>query len=167
MSIMRLVMPKQYMSLRNKQYRGPLRPHVASPKRCAHARLRGYNAWALHGKSISDNPYRPGLEYDAWRAGYMDASKFKVNPVVSSAPEGKAPHKDSVVIVKRTGALKRPKGQAIPRDREIVTYLGYIKPGKNGRPKRFYVWSNNPPEDVWRNKIADKSYKEEKDVEST
>jgi hypothetical protein len=33
--------------------------------------------------------------------------------------------------------------------------------------KRFYPWSNNPPEDVWRNKIANKSYKEEKDVETT
>ena len=160
-------MPKQYMSLRNKQYRGPMRPHVASKKKCIHAKLRGYNAWALHGKSIADNPYKPGLEADAWRQGYLEASNFKVNPVVSRAPRGRDPHKDSVVVVKRTGALKRPRGATIPRERDTVTYLGYIKPGKDGRLKRFYPWSNNPPEDVWRNKIADKSYKEEKDVEST
>jgi hypothetical protein len=156
------MMPKQYMSLRNKQYRGPIRPHVASPRKIVHARLRGYNAWALHGKSINDNPYK-GSEAIAWREGYLEASKFKMNLVASRAPEGRDAHKDSYVVVKRFGAEKKLKGPAEPRERETETYLGYIKPGKDGRLKRFYPWSNNPPEDVWRNKIANKSYKEEKE----
>jgi hypothetical protein len=161
------MMPKQYMTMRNKQHRGPMRPRVASKKHCDHAYQRGCNAWLKYGKSINDNPYR-GLEAEAWRKGYLAASNFKVNPVVERAPQGRASdYVDSYVVVKRTGADKRPKGKAEPRERDTVTYLGYIKPGKDGRLKRFYPWSNNPPEDEWRNKIACKSYKEPKDVEST
>lgn len=159
-------MPKQYMTMRNKQHRGPMRPHVASKKKCAHAYQRGYDAWMKYGKSISDNPYR-GLEAEAWRKGYLAASNFKVNPVVSRAPEGRPEHNAGYVVVKRFGAEKKLKGPAEPREREIEMYLGYIKPGKDGRLKRFYPWTNNPPEDEWRNKIACKSYKEPKDVEST
>jgi hypothetical protein len=157
---------KQHMSVRNKQHRGPQSPRVSSRKQRAHAKQVGFNAWMKYGKSITENPYR-GLEGEAWREGYLLACQFKGTPIEERAPLGLPRHKDSYVVVKLSHP-KRKFREAQPRsDKGPELYLGYIKPGKNGRPKRFFVWSNNPKPDEWRNKIANKSYKEPKDVENT
>jgi hypothetical protein len=85
----------------------------------------------------------------------------KFSQVPNNAPEGLARHKDSYVVVKRTGAARKPKGEVTPREeKEFNHYLGYIKPGKNGRLRKFFPRSNNPKEDLWRGKIASKSKSE-------
>jgi hypothetical protein len=80
--------------------------------------------------------------------------------IENRAPEGLGRHKDSYVVVKRTKP-KRNFNEKTFKERKFEEYLGYIKPGKDGRLRKFRVWSNNPPEDKWRNRIADKSYRGE------
>jgi hypothetical protein len=150
-------MPKQYMSIRNKRHVGPQNPHVASKGKRIHAEKRGYDAWVKFGKSITDNPYRPGLLNDAWRKGYLQAAQYKCKSVENRAAEGSARHKDSYVVVKRTGATKSLPARTFREPKDNDPYLGYINPGKNGKLRKFRVWTGNPPEDQWRDRIACKS----------
>jgi hypothetical protein len=166
-------MPKQLMRVKEKRHCGPESPHVSSQKQRNRAFIRGDNAWKA-GFFLSDNPYRPGLERDAWAKGYAQAANWKPNLVTESAPAGKWHlEPNSYVVVKRTGASKkvRSKQEFNPekeREKAIEAkkgYLGYIKPGKNGRLRKFRVYTRNPSEDKWKNKVACKSYKEPKDEE--
>jgi hypothetical protein len=152
------------MKLRNKQYAGPQNPRVASMKKRLHAEERGRLAWVKYGKSVNDNPYRPGLENDAWRKGFLQACKFNSNSVEMRAPEGAPRHKDTYVVVKRTGATKRLPAKTYKEPRANTAYLGYIKPGKDGRLRKFRVWTSNPSEDVVKDKIASKSQNPERIV---
>jgi hypothetical protein len=154
----------QYMRLRNKHYVGPQTPRVASKGKRHFAEERGKIAWVKYGKSLSDNPYRPGLENDAWRKGFLQAAQFNHPLVEISAPEGLAPHKDSYVVVKRTGSTKRLPAKTYKEPRANPTYLGYTKPGKDGRLRKFRVWTSNPSEDDFKDKIASKSQNPERIV---
>jgi hypothetical protein len=71
---------------------------------------------------------------------------------------------NSYVIVKRTG-IKKKWRDPVKRKDKFNNYLGYIGPGKNGKPRKFHVYTGNPLEDKWRNKIACKSYKPESEGE--
>jgi hypothetical protein len=155
-------MPKQFMRVRNKQHHGPESPNVATKKRIELASQRGATAWK-RGKSITDNPYRPGTENEAWKKAYLQASQYRGAPIENRAPEGKwFLEPNSYVIIKRIG-IKKKWGDAPARKQKFNDFLGYIKPGKNGRPRRFHIFTGNPLEDKWRNKVACKSYKPEKE----
>ena len=129
----------------------------------------GQNAWNKYAKSITSNPY-PTISKDhtCWIEGYMSVCKYKYKPVVSRAPEGKVRHIDGYVVVKHVGIKKKfqAKKEIIietPKSPDEVNhYLGYIKPGKNNKPKRFFPHTNNPKQDEWKDKIACKSAKKEK-----
>jgi len=155
-------MPKQLMTIRNKKHTGPISPRVSSNKSRTRAYQKGQSAFHA-GFHLSDNKYRPGLEHDEWSRGYLEATKFKINPVPNRAPEGMAPHKDGYVVVKHIGIKKKWRTSENRKPRPTEEYLGYIKPGKDGRPRRFFPYTNNPAEDKWRNKVACKSYKEPKE----
>src|ERR1700752_2952327 len=156
----------QHITIRNKQHRGPISPRVASKKQRTHAFQLGRDAWRKYGKSISDNPYK-GVEGEAWREGYLEAANYKQSTVVERAPEGEAtgPYGYGFVVVQRSKPKRKFREQKVRGPRDNSQYLGYIKLGKNGKPRRFFPRSNNPSEDKWRNKIANKSYKEPKSEE--
>lgn len=143
---------------------------ASSSVRKVNAFHRGQDAWMM-GLSPSDNPYKPiYIEYAAWNRGYMKAAQLKANPIKNKAPIGLPRHHDSYVVVKRGGAAKKLyiKDGIVPElklDEPINGYLGYIKPGNNGRPRKYHVWTRNPPEDKWHNKVANKSYREESEGE--
>jgi hypothetical protein len=90
------------------------------------------------------------------------ASMNHLPRVIEHAPEGSTRHLDGYVVVKRAG-IKKKWRDVPPRKDKFNDFLGYIKPGKNGRPRKFRVFVGNPIEDKWSNKIACKSYKPEKE----
>lgn len=153
---------------------------ASSSVRKVNAFQRGQDAWD-NGLSTGDNPYRPiYVEYAAWNRGYVKAAQLKSNPIPNKAPLGIMPdetlsyiRRDTYVVVKRFGASKKV-GKTIIKDgttpelnlnEPINGYLGYLKPGNNGRPRKYRVWTRNPPEDKWQNKVANKSYREENEGE--
>jgi hypothetical protein len=155
-------MPKQLMTVRNKLYRGPGAHRWATPEQTIHAFQRGYDAWERFGKPITDNPYRPGQEHDAWNRGYIQATEIKWKAIPNRAPEGLAKHKNSVVVVKNNGVTKTHKPRKEKKDdkgKEIIvvkhsTDLGYVS--KDGRLRRFNRWTGNPKDQNW-NKTTGRS----------
>jgi hypothetical protein len=80
-----------------------------------------------------------------------------MNCLMVRAPVGRKDHVNMIVVVKRTGVKKRMSTKEPKERKEKEQYLGYIKPGKNGKQRKFWVWSNNPDEDKWRDRIAGRS----------
>jgi ribosome modulation factor len=151
-------MANQVMRIRDKRHFGPSARNVASKRKTNHAFERGL-AQGQKGKSIMTNPYGPGLEHDAWIKGYAQALQYTHRPAPNNAPEGrssKGTYFYSPIVVKRTGA-KRNISEKTGRPEKENLYLGYIKPGKNGKIRRFFPFSNNPKEDNNQDRIAGKS----------
>jgi ribosome modulation factor len=160
----------QKMRIRDKRYFGPSARSVASKRKTDHAFKRGL-AQGQKGRSIATNPYAPGLEHDAWVKGYAQALQYTHRPVPNNAPEGRysgGTFLYSPVVVKRKGAQKSLPGTPEPVDifkdtkefnryQKQNTYLGYTKPGKDGRIRRFFPLSSNPKEEDFTDKIAGRS----------